>query len=99
MPGTVQTPDTEAARLGSGAIAVALVNLDPNKTAPVSVALTGATARQVTGTILTAAEMDARNTFENPTAVRPAAFSGASLDGGTLSVTLPSKSIVVLNLQ
>jgi alpha-N-arabinofuranosidase len=88
-----------AARLGSGAIAVALVNLDPNKAAPVSVALSGAMPRNVTGTLLTAAAMDARNTFENPEAVRPAAFSGASLAGATLSVTLPAKSIVVLNLQ
>jgi alpha-N-arabinofuranosidase len=96
---SVPAISVSAARLGNGAIAVALVNLDPNKTAPVSVALIGATARQVTGTILTAAETDARNTFENPNAVRPAAFSGASLDGGTLSVTLPAKSIVVLNLQ
>jgi alpha-N-arabinofuranosidase len=43
--------------------------------------------------------MDARNTFENPEAVRPGTFSGASLKGATVSLTLPAKSIVVLNLQ
>jgi alpha-L-arabinofuranosidase len=96
---SVPAVSISAARLGSGAIAVALVNLDPNKAAPVSVALSGAAPRNVTGTILTAPAMDARNTFENADAVRPAAFSGASLAGGTLSVTLPAKSIVVLNLQ
>jgi alpha-N-arabinofuranosidase len=88
-----------AARLSSGAIAVALVNLDPNKAIAVSIALSGASAKQVGGSILTASAMDARNTFENPDAVRPAAFSGASLSGATLSLTLPAKSVVVLNLQ
>jgi alpha-N-arabinofuranosidase len=88
-----------AARTVGGAIALALVNLDPNKPISVSVALSGAAARHVSGTILTASAMDARNTFENPNAVRPAAFSGASLTGAALSATLPAKSIVVLNLQ
>jgi alpha-L-arabinofuranosidase len=88
-----------AARLGSGAIAVALVNLDPNKAIPVSITLSGATAKHVTGTILTAAAMDARNTFENPDAVHPATFSGASVKGATLALTLPAKSIVVLDLH
>jgi alpha-N-arabinofuranosidase len=88
-----------AARLSGGAIAVALVNLDPNRAIPVSITLSGASAKHVAGTILTASAMDARNTFENRDAVRPAAFSGASLDGAALSLTLPAKSIVVLNLQ
>jgi alpha-L-arabinofuranosidase len=88
-----------AARLSSGEIAVALVNLDPNKVIPVSIALSGATVKSVAGTILTASAMDARNTFENSDAVRPTAFSGASLNGAALSLTLPAKSIVVLKLQ
>jgi alpha-L-arabinofuranosidase len=88
-----------AARTASGSIAVALVNLDPNRVFAVSVAISGANLTQVSGTLLTAAAMDARNTFENPDAVHPVAFNGAAVTGRGLSVTLPAKSIVVLNLH
>jgi alpha-L-arabinofuranosidase len=43
--------------------------------------------------------MDARNTFENPDAVHPVAFHAAAITERGLSVTLPAKSIVVLNLH
>ena len=43
--------------------------------------------------------MDARNTFDAPDAVHPVAFSGAKLAGNKLSVTLPAKSVVVLEVE
>jgi alpha-N-arabinofuranosidase len=88
-----------AARTAAGAIAVALVNLDPHKATPVTLSIAGATARTVQGEILTAAALDARNTFESPDAVKPARFTGASVKGGKLSLTLPAKSVVVLSLE
>jgi alpha-L-arabinofuranosidase len=88
-----------AARTLTGAIAVALVNLDPNKATPLTVTVSGAKAQHVDATVLTASAMDARNTFENPDAVRPADFTGASLKDGVLSLTLPAKAVVVLNLR
>jgi len=85
--GNVSVPSVSlsAARMTDGRIVVALVNLDPNHAMPVSAALSGATARQVQGEILTASAMDARNDFAHPDAV--------------LSLTLPAKAIVVLILQ
>jgi len=88
-----------AARTASGTIAVAMVNLDPNAAAEVSVAISGARPTRVSGTVLTAAVMDARNTFAAPDAVHPVAFTAASIKGGVLSLTLPAKSIVVVNLR
>jgi alpha-L-arabinofuranosidase len=96
---SVPAVSISAARTTLGAIAVALVNLDPNAAKTVSVTLSGAIPRQVKGTLLTASAMDAHNTFANPDAVHPASFTGASLEGSTLSLTLPAKSIVVLSLQ
>jgi len=55
--------------------------------------------QHVGGEILTAPTMDAHNTFENPQAIHPTAFTGASLDGGRVSLTLPAKSVIVLTLQ
>jgi alpha-N-arabinofuranosidase len=43
--------------------------------------------------------MGAHNTFERPDAVQPTDFGGASLSGGTLTVELPSKSVVLLELR
>ena len=88
-----------AARTASGSIAVALVNLDPNKAIPVSVAIPGTSLSQVSGTVLTAAKMDAHNTFESPEMIHPVAFTAATIAGPDLSLTLPAKSIIVLTLR
>jgi len=88
-----------AARTKQGSIAVSLVNVQPNDAIPVSVTIPGANLQRVSGQILSAAAMDARNTFENPQAVRPAPFTGATLSAGKLSLTLPPKSVIVLSLE
>ena len=43
--------------------------------------------------------MNAHNTFGAPDAVKPVAFTGATLKGDTLDVTLPAKSVVILDPQ
>ena len=43
--------------------------------------------------------MTARNDFDAPDTVTPRAFEGAALAGGVLSVTLPAKSVVMLELR
>ena len=43
--------------------------------------------------------MNALNSFDAPNAVAPVAFTGAQVAGGTLTVTLPPKSVVMLELQ
>ena len=88
-----------AARTATGAIAVALVNLDPRDSRPITLSIDGATPRTVHGEILTASALDAHNTFESPDAVKPVRFGGASVKGSRLSLTLPAKSVVVLSLE
>ena len=99
--GSVSVPavSVSAARTSAGSIVVALVNLDPNKAAPVALSLAGVTPHSVKGEVLTAAAMDARNTFENPDTIHPTRFAGATVKGGKLSVALPAKSVVVLTLE
>jgi len=87
-----------ASRDAAGRIHLSLVNTDPNRPITVTCQLAGVAPTTVTGRILTAAAMNARNTFDAPDAVKPAAFSGASLANGTLTVVLPAKSVVVLEL-
>jgi alpha-N-arabinofuranosidase len=87
--------DATAARDTSGAIHLALVNLDPHHAATVSVRIEGADAHAASGAVLTASAMDAHNTFEHPDAIRPAPFKGTARDG-TLLFRLPPKSVAVV---
>jgi alpha-N-arabinofuranosidase len=87
-----------ASRDGDGKVHISLVNTSPDGPATVACTLEGASFARVTGRILTAPDMTAHNTFEKPHAVEPAAFTGASLSGSSLTVTLPAMSVVVLEL-
>jgi alpha-N-arabinofuranosidase len=87
-----------ASRDSSGKVHLSLVNSSPHQPFTVSCRLEGVAAKTVTGRILTAPAMNARNTFEAPDVVKPQPFTGASLANATLTVTLPAKSVVVLEL-
>jgi alpha-N-arabinofuranosidase len=43
--------------------------------------------------------MDTVNSFDKPNGVVPQAFTGATLSGNGLTVTLPPKSVVMLDLK
>jgi alpha-N-arabinofuranosidase len=95
---TVPAVSVTAARDKDGKLQLALVNLDPHREAVVTTKLTGATATQAQGRVLTAKTMDARNTVDAPEAIYPVKIS-AERKGGALVVRLPPKSVSVLRLQ
>jgi len=86
-----------AAKTGDGELVLALVNLDPDKPVRVTASLMGFTAASARGRTLTAAAMDALNSFENPNAVQPAEIEVA-LDNQEAALELPAKSINVIVL-
>jgi len=86
--------DVSAARGKDGKLYLALVNTDPRKGVHVVTNLAGVGK----GKILTAAAMDAHNTFEAPNAVHPVAYSGKS-EGGKASFDLPANAIAVVALN
>jgi len=59
----------------------------------------GARAKKLPGRILTAPEMNARNTFDQPDAVKPAEFNAFKLMDNGFVTTLPAKSVVVLEVE
>ena len=81
------------------AVHVSLVNTSPSQPVTVTATLTGVSPKAVTGRILTAGAIDAHNTFDAPDTVKPVAFTGASLEGGSLTVTLPARAVVILTLK
>jgi alpha-N-arabinofuranosidase len=82
-----------------GKVHISIANLNPGKAIAISCPLIGDSFKKVTGEVLTATEMNSHNSFENPDAVKPATFTGFTLKDGVLSITMPSKSVVVLELS
>ncbi len=87
-----------ASRNAAGKIHVSFTNADPNRPIAVECKLEGVSATAVSGRVLTAPAINSVNTFAAPDTVAPQAFDGATLAGGNLRVTLPAKSVVVLEL-
>ncbi|MCM3905276.1 MAG: hypothetical protein ND866_26570 [Pyrinomonadaceae bacterium] len=53
----------------------------------------------ITGRVLTAPAMNTVNTFDKPDVVKPAPFTDVKVQGDVITLTLPSKSVVVLEIQ
>ena len=87
-----------AARGKDGKLYLALVNTNPKEAVDVAVDVAGAKASSATGSVLTAAAMDAHNTFAAPKAIMPAPFQ-ATVIGGKLTAKLPAKAVVVLTIN
>jgi alpha-N-arabinofuranosidase len=90
--------DAIAARSKEGEIWVALTNIDPNRPADITVKLSNSQLSSATGQALTAAQIDAVNSFDNPSAVLPQPF-GAHATNGALVLHLSPKSVTVVRLQ
>lgn len=91
--------NASASKDKSGAVHLSLVNLDPHKALTLETALPGVRFKTVTGRLLTSASVSDYNTFEKPNTIQPVAFNGAKKRGEKLAITLPAKSVVVLELK
>jgi alpha-N-arabinofuranosidase len=88
-----------ASKDSTGLVHISLVNIDPKNTQDLSIDLQGGNLKTVTGRILASAKLQDYNSFEAPDKIKPAAFTGASLKGKSLSVKMPPFSVVVLELK
>jgi alpha-N-arabinofuranosidase len=96
---SIPSLQASASRDAAGKLHISIVNLDPNRASQVSTRITGATPRNITGRVLTAPAMNTINTFDKPDAVRPAPFTDFKILGDQITLNLPSKSVVLLELQ
>ena len=96
---SVPAVSVSASRDSAGAIHITLANLDPNAPRTIAADLRGVSVSTVRSRILAGSAMNAHNTFEQPETVRPETFGGARLAGGTLTVELPARSVVVLEIR
>jgi len=95
---SIPTLSASASRDADGRVHLSLANLDPNRDAQVTCEIRGVRLTRASGRVLTATEITAHNTFESPETVVPKSFQGARVTDGQLMVSLPSKSVAILEL-
>lgn len=85
----------------SGKIHVTISNLNPTKEIKLTLNLTGKGFNKVnSGTVLTATAFNSFNSFDKPQTVSPVAFKNTKkISANKLEVSIPSKSVVVLELE
>ncbi len=88
-----------ASRDAAGRTHISFTNIDAKKSQTVTLDLRGATFATVTGRVLASKNIQDHNTFQNPDRIKPVSFKDAKLRKGSLEVTLPPASVVVLELK
>ncbi|MCT2534810.1 alpha-N-arabinofuranosidase [Aquibacillus koreensis] len=84
----------------SGKVHISVCNLDPNNAEPLTCNLDGiGSFSKASGRVLTAEAMNAHNTFSDPNRIKPEAFDEIELKDNEVSVTVPSKSVLVFEVQ
>jgi alpha-N-arabinofuranosidase len=89
-----------AAKTTDGSIVLAITNVSLDKAQTIDFDLAGFKAKSVSGRILTSKNVADYNDFQHPDVVSPKEYKDAKLNKkGTLSVKIPAKSIIVLNIK
>jgi alpha-N-arabinofuranosidase len=96
--GSIPAITASASEDDSGKIHVSLCNADPNKEQKVSLELRGVFPKTVKGQIITSGNIQDHNTFEKGDTVGVKAFDDAVISRNNVTVTLPSKSVVTLEI-
>ena len=111
LPVVVNSPDyivgdekipavsVSASRNKEGITHVSLVNMDASKKQDITIDIKGAKFNTANARILTSGKLQDYNSFTQPDKIKPSAFSGASISGNSLKVSLPPFSVVVIALK
>ncbi|MDR1417298.1 MAG: alpha-N-arabinofuranosidase [Prevotellaceae bacterium] len=95
----IDAVNVSASKDAQGKIHITLVNIDLNNAQSVEAELRGVKANGISGKILTSAKINDYNSFESPSVVGVKDFKDAKLSGGKLTIKLPAKSIVMLEVE
>ena len=88
-----------AAKTTDGSIVLAVTNVSLDKDQTIDFNVAGYQAKSVSGRILTSKNVADYNDFQHPDIVAPQDYKDAKLNKGVLTVKVPAKSIVVLNIK
>jgi len=88
-----------ASKDAEGVVHISLVNIDPENAIETEINIRGYQTSLVAGRVLTAPEMNAHNTFDDPDRVKPVVFNDFQVGNNVVTANLPPKSVVVLELK
>ena len=88
-----------AAKTTDGSLVLAITNVSLDKAQTIDFQLDGYQAKTVSGEILTSQKVDDYNDFQHPEVVSPKPFNDAKIKNNTVTLQVPAKSIVVLNIK
>lgn len=88
-----------ASRDDSGKTHITLTNVDLHNAQTISCELLGVAGKTVVGKILTSGKITDYNTFDAPNMVGIREFKGAKLNKEVLTVTIPAKSVIMLEIK
>ncbi|MBO7140645.1 MAG: alpha-N-arabinofuranosidase, partial [Prevotella sp.] len=88
-----------AAKTTDGSIVLAVTNVSLDKDQTIDFNVAGYQAKSVSGRILTSKNVADYNDFQHPDIVAPQDYKDAKLNKGVVTVKVPAKSIVVLNIK
>jgi alpha-N-arabinofuranosidase len=96
---TIPAVNASASQDAAGKIHISMVNLDLSKSVTVSASFKDVAWAGVKGQILTSANITDVNTFNDPQKLQLRNFTGAKKDGDNLTVVIPAKSVVTIELN
>ncbi len=96
---TLPLVSASAAKTSDGRIILSLANVSLDKKQEIAIHLSDFKGKSVSGRILSSKNVADYNDFDHPSRVQPVAFKDAKLKKDELTVKLPAKSIVVLEVK
>jgi len=88
-----------ASKDAAGTVHISVVNIEPSEDIELLIDLRGGDYKEVSARILTAPELNTHNTFEKPEEVKPAVFREVKLKKNMLSLDMPAKSIIMIEVK
>lgn len=90
---------TTCSKAVDGSVHISIVNVHPTKNISLNSVLKNIKAKQVSGRILTSGDIHDHNTFDQPNKVSTKDFKQFKLKGDQLTVDVPARSVVVLEVK
>lgn len=88
-----------ASKDADGTVHISVVNIEPAEDIELLIDLRGGDYKDVSARILTAPELNTHNTFDRPDEIKPATFKEVKIKKNILSLDMPAKSIIVLEVK
>lgn len=88
-----------ASKDADGTVHISVVNIEPAEDIELLIDLRGGDYKDVSARILTAPELNTHNTFDRPEEIKPATFKEVKIKKNILSLDMPAKSIIVLEVK